>query len=204
MLPSAFRPERRGARTDAAPSGGRDREVTPDGFRAGGGPAANRRTHAAPGRENQGMERSHLSPSNAVTPARSEDFQVPPTSGDEGGRSVLIVDDEPDVGQLVADVLNEEGWDATTVCSTQEALQLLRSHSYRLVIADLLMPDGGGRRIMEEISTLQRAVPVLIISGTIGLGKDSICEMGAVHCLAKPFTINQIIEAAAEAAGLQG
>jgi two-component system cell cycle sensor histidine kinase/response regulator CckA len=145
-----------------------------------------------------------LSPSNAVTPDRSEDFQVPPTSGDEGGRSVLIVDDEPDVGQLVADVLNEEGWDATTVCSTQEALQLLRSHSYRLVIADLLMPDGGGRRIMEEISTLQRAVPVLIISGTIGLGKDSICEMGAVHCLAKPFTINQIIEAAAEAAGLQG
>lgn len=149
------------------------------------------------------MERSHLSPSNAVTPDRNEDAQIPPTSKDAGRRSVLIVDDEPDVGQLVADVLNEEGWEATTVCSTHEALQLLRSQSYRLVIADLLMPDGGGRRIMEEISTLPRAVPVLIISGTIDLGKDSIMQMGAVQCLAKPFTINQIIEAAAKAAGLE-
>lgn len=132
----------------------------------------------------------------------SADGRHSQTQDPQTDRRVLIVDDDPDVAQLVADVLGEEGWNTVTTHSTHDALELLHSECYSLVIADLLMPDGGGRRLLEENRSMAQSAPVLIMSGTIDIGGQSVESLGAAHCLSKPFTINRLIHAANAAAGL--
>jgi len=134
-----------------------------------------------------------------VSPADERHLQ---TDAPQVDRRVLIVDDDPDVAQLVADVLGEEGWSTVTTHSTHDALELLHAECYSLVIADLLMPDGGGRRLLEENRSMEQSAPVLIMSGTIDIGGQSVTSLGAAHCLSKPFTINRLIDAANHAAGL--
>ncbi len=85
---------------------------------------------------------------------RPDTVAEPAEAGDSttGGLSVLVVDDETEVGELIAEVLSRDGYQVTTAASGTEALKELSKSSFSLVLSDLKMPDMDGRKLFEQVS----------------------------------------------------
>jgi CheY-like chemotaxis protein len=85
---------------------------------------------------------------------------------------VMIVDDEKDVLSSVARVINSMGHDTTSVTSGEEALRLLKTKKYDLVLLDLLMPQMKGDEVLQKIKTNPKIKNTKVAMMTI-LDKDS-------------------------------
>ncbi len=87
-----------------------------------------------------------------------------------GSRRVLVVDDDRDLCDLLADFLSEEGYDVTRAYAGQDAIDSARASTPDAVLLDLLLPDVSGvavgRALRDAPST--RDVPIVIISGDRG------------------------------------
>lgn len=107
---------------------------------------------------------------------------------------ILVVDDEPIVGQLFKDSLSETGYQVTTTLSSLEALELLNTRHFALIFLDLLMPELDGAELFRRIRQIDKKVPVAIITGY----PDSdmmrrAMEHGPFTVLKKPFTSDDIL-----------
>lgn len=78
---------------------------------------------------------------------------------------ILVVDDEKNVCILLSEFFNKEGHDVKSVCSGKEAIKLLKSERFDLVLCDLVMPDVGGREVIKMINTLDKRPRVGLITG---------------------------------------
>lgn len=72
-------------------------------------------------------------------------------SGAAQGR-ILVVDDEPDVAELIREILRKDGFAVDSADSAEAALALVRNHSYTLILTDLNMPGMGGRGFYEVVA----------------------------------------------------
>jgi DNA-binding response OmpR family regulator len=115
--------------------------------------------------------------------------KVPPPTG-----NVLIVEDDPDVREMLAALLVTEGFYAVAAEDGLEALHLLRAVRHRapqipcLILLDLMMPRLSGnefRRAQLGDPTVA-AVPVAVMSGAVDL-EQRAQSLGAVATLAKPI-----------------
>jgi signal transduction histidine kinase/CheY-like chemotaxis protein len=70
-----------------------------------------------------------------------------------GPNRVLIVDDEEDVAELIAEILNKDGFSVQTAASGAEALKHLKSISYDIVLSDVNMPEMNGAALFQVLST---------------------------------------------------
>ena len=68
------------------------------------------------------------------------------------GHAVLVVDDEPAVGELIAEVLSRDGYRVTMARSGVEALRQLADDRFAVVLSDLKMPDMDGRKLFSEVA----------------------------------------------------
>jgi CheY-like chemotaxis protein len=73
------------------------------------------------------------------------------------GLACLVVDDERDVRELIADVLRRDGFKVVAAASGEEALKQLRRRSFALILSDLKMPNMDGRRLFKHISDFHPA-----------------------------------------------
>lgn len=110
-------------------------------------------------------------------------------------RDILVIDDEPLVGQLFKDSLDESDFKVTVVLNGNEALELLKSkkRKYGLIFLDLFLPDYNGVELFSRIRQLGNNIPVIIITGY----PDSelmarAMEYGLVTVLKKPFNSDDI------------
>lgn len=106
--------------------------------------------------------------------------------------SVLIVDDEIDIREAVAELLAEEGYAVLAAASGVEALKKLREHHPAVVLLDLMMPGMNGwefRAVQKGDPDLSR-IPVIVLSA---LGRSS--GVDAEGYLQKPFEIQQLLDA---------
>jgi CheY-like chemotaxis protein len=113
-------------------------------------------------------------------------------------RQILIVDDDPDVRDAVADVLIDEGYGVTGVSSGREALLHLRDHMLpSLILLDMMMPEMDGWLLRQELkkSPDLASIPVVILSGH-GDVRDAALALGAVDYLRKPLRIDSLLEIA--------
>lgn len=111
-------------------------------------------------------------------------------------RSALIVDDERDIRELVADILRDEGYETRLAANSDEALRAVRADPPMLVILDLWLKDSrmDGIGILRAIKSDYSEVPVVIISGhgNIELAVQAI-KTGAYDFIEKPFNIDQLL-----------
>lgn len=104
---------------------------------------------------------------------------------------VLIVEDEPDIGELIKFHLDREGFATRVIRSGREALEAIRREPPDAVVLDLMLPDVDGfeicRRMRWEDRT--RDVPILIVSAR-GEEADIVSglELGADDYVTKPFS----------------
>lgn len=116
--------------------------------------------------------------------------------------SVLVVDDQDQVRQLVRETLEEAGYEVDEARDGKEGIEQYRAKSPDLVIMDILMPDQDG---LEAILTIRREFPntrVIAMTGasdTIGvLNFLDVAKMfGARRTLQKPFELKALLDAVA-------
>ena len=105
--------------------------------------------------------------------------------------ALLVVDDNEDNRYVLSQQLNIQGYDNITIATNgHEALNILRSKSFDLVLLDIMMPDLNGYEVLERMrsSPELRNIPVIMISGIGELDSVVRCiELGAEDYLPKPF-----------------
>jgi DNA-binding response OmpR family regulator len=115
-------------------------------------------------------------------------------------RKALVVEDEEDTGQILAELLRRWGFEPTVLNEGKPAVSWVRQHHPELVLLDLLLPDidGGGFSICEHLK-LERdtnLIPVIMITCLTG-HEDRIrgLQVGANRYLTKPFTATDLSKA---------
>jgi CheY-like chemotaxis protein len=105
---------------------------------------------------------------------------------------VLVVEDELRVAQLVAEVLEAEGYEVDTAGNGLLALEKIEEHDYDLILSDLRMPELDGLGLYRELERRQPALlsRFLFVSGTTEQPeyRNFLAET-AVPVLSKPFTL---------------
>jgi CheY-like chemotaxis protein len=113
-------------------------------------------------------------------------------------RTILVVDDDPDVREAISDVLVEEGYRVTGARNGREALEQLRDHTRpSLILLDMMMPEMDGWRFRMELKKLPElaSIPVVILSAH-GNVRDAALALGAADYLRKPLRIESLLEIA--------
>jgi len=107
--------------------------------------------------------------------------------------NVLIVDDEPMIRQMCAEVAEQSGLKATAVATAEEALNVLESSAIDILLTDLKLPESSGLELLSRAHNLypQIAVVVLTQYGTIDSAVEAT-RMGAVDYVTKPFRIEEL------------
>jgi signal transduction histidine kinase len=105
------------------------------------------------------------------------------------GRRILVVDDERDIADLIADQLNPLEVQTTIATSGEEALELLRSQHFDAVTLDVLMPGMDGFAVLREIrgDPELRSTPIVFVS--VFSGRD---ELAGEWTVAKPIDADEL------------
>src|SRR5205809_4963466 len=110
-----------------------------------------------------------------------------------GQPRVLLVDDEPDLLELLELTLSRMGLDTTRAESVAEAIRLLDSDSFDLCLTDMRLPDGPGLKVVEHINQKGLDLPVAVITA-YGSAENAVAALkaGAFDYLAKPVALEQL------------
>lgn len=128
------------------------------------------------------------------TERRAELEQVPPRGGTE---TILLADDEDFIRDLGQTFLSRAGYTVLTATSGPEALQLYLREGDRisLLILDLIMPEMGGDKCLDEILAINPDAKIVISSGAAIEGKKKeIMESGAKGFVSKPFRLREMLK----------
>lgn len=107
---------------------------------------------------------------------------------------VLVVDNEPDLLDLIKIHLEEAGMDVCLAQSGNNALQLLDAHSFDLIILDILMDDLNGFEVLKEIRSRKMSVPILLLSAIQETeSKVYGFNIGADDYITKPFSPAELV-----------
>jgi two-component system response regulator PilR (NtrC family) len=115
------------------------------------------------------------------------------TRKSRGQPKVLVIDDEPDLLELLELTLSRMGLDTTRAESVAEALRLLDRETFDLCLTDMRLPDGEGLRVVEHINQKGLDVPVAVITA-YGSAENAVAALkaGAFDYLAKPVALEQL------------
>ena len=122
---------------------------------------------------------------------------------------VLVVDDEADIRELVAAILQDDGYAVRTAQDSETALAAIRARKPSLVVLDIWMKGGGldGLELLDVVKTLDADLPVIMISGHGNIETAvSAIKRGAYDFLEKPFKSDRLlllVDRALEAANLR-
>jgi len=109
---------------------------------------------------------------------------------------VLVVDDDPGMTQLVAELLLEWGCESVTAGSVDQALAILTGRGIDLVLSDLHMPRRNGFDLLRSVRETWPAMPVVLFSSfPAPETKKQAMDAGARGFLAKPFSGRALREA---------
>ena len=109
------------------------------------------------------------------------------------GASVLVVDDEPDIRELLELTLVKMGLDVESVGSIAEAKERLKSDRYDLCLTDMRLADGEGLELVRHIAGLGADLPVAVITAH-GSTENAVAALkaGAFDYVSKPVGLEQL------------
>lgn len=112
--------------------------------------------------------------------------------------SILVIDDDPDMREILTEILAEEGYRVAGARNGREALEYLR-HETRpsLILLDIMMPEMDGWRFRREQQKQPElaSIPVVLLSAH-GSVRDAALALGAADYLRKPLRVETLLEVA--------
>ncbi len=104
----------------------------------------------------------------------------------------LIIDDEPDILELLKQILEINNCETISCLRGKDSIELVKNNYFNAVFLDLLMPDMDGLEILKEIKRINKKITVILVSGKVELEIDELKKLGAGALIRKPFNLNEI------------
>jgi len=109
---------------------------------------------------------------------------------------ILVVDNEPDIVDLVKSILENYGFHVTTANSGRECLEKIEKEKPDLVLLDIMMPDISGWEVYRKIREGDKEMKIAFVS-IIEVSperRDSLMKEGLSDYITKPFTKSELVE----------
>lgn len=115
-------------------------------------------------------------------------------------KTILIIDDEPDICRSMSDIFKDEGYNVITAEDGNEALSHLEKVTPDLIFLDIWLPDSDGLKLLPGIKKEHPQVPVIMISGhgTIETAVQAT-KLGAFDFIEKPLSLDKLVITASNA-----
>ncbi len=106
---------------------------------------------------------------------------------------ILVIDDEPDIRQLLAITLSRMDYSPVCVENINEAFKALKEHEFQLCLTDLKLPDGSGLLVVEKIQNEFPLLPVIVITahGSMDIAISAM-KYGAFDFINKPVDLQHL------------
>jgi CheY-like chemotaxis protein len=107
---------------------------------------------------------------------------------------ILIVDDDPAIIEMIAELLKYEGYNVVTCQGGREAIALARTDPPALILLDLMMPEMSGWQVIATLRASQqtKALPIVLLSARRDLAATAQ-ELGVADYLEKPFDLDALL-----------
>ena len=113
---------------------------------------------------------------------------------------ILVVEDDDDMRESLGRILGRAGYQVQVARDGSEAITVLQTQPFHLVLTDLVMPRMGGLELLREIRRRERDVPVVFLTA---FGKPATfaeaMDLGAVGFITKPFHAHSLLAVIREA-----
>jgi CheY-like chemotaxis protein len=143
---------------------------------------------------------AHLNTSPSGRPESGVTYVEPPsvsaTSVAEAPKTLLVVDDDPAVRDLEAQILRLHGYTVLEADSAVEAMRVAASTwAIHLLITDFAMPEVDGLELTRRFRAAYPSIPVLMVSGSLPLLRERTDpDLDHVELLAKPFLFKELLQ----------
>ena len=108
---------------------------------------------------------------------------------------VLLVDDERDFLDIMAERIRARGMAVSTATSAEEAAKIVEKGSYDIVIMDFMMPAMDGFTALKLLKDIQPEIQVILLTGDATADKCSeALKLGALDVIEKPADLNLLIQ----------
>ncbi len=114
----------------------------------------------------------------------------------ESNRNVLVIEDDKIMGQMVAEILDDAGFEVATATNGLIAFEKLQERPTDFVVLDILLPEMNGFEIYTKLQENPQTsdIPVLIITAWADERHlERASQLGIRHFLAKPFTEDELL-----------
>lgn len=106
---------------------------------------------------------------------------------------ILIIEDEPSLRELIQRSLEKERYVVEAAADFQSGLRKIEDYDYDCVLLDIMLPDGNGLNLLEQLKKMRKRENVIIISGKDSLDDKVLgLELGADDYLPKPFHLAEL------------
>ena len=109
--------------------------------------------------------------------------------------NIMIIDDEKNFTDILFRRFDRKGYKNVDIFNSgKDALLKFKEKNYDIVLLDLVLPGMNGEEIFEEIKKINPYIPIIIISGKVGLEEDNFRGKGAYAFFQKPFDFEDLFE----------
>jgi CheY-like chemotaxis protein len=111
-------------------------------------------------------------------------------------RTIMVVDDNPDIITIVKTILEGKGYHVLSASSGQELLNLLADRKPDLIILDIMMPEMDGLEVLGRLKAITETASIPVILLTAKVQYEDVLggyKLGADYYITKPFTSTQLV-----------
>ena len=110
------------------------------------------------------------------------------------GLKILLIDDEPQLVNIMQRIFSINKINVTGCLTGELAIEKILKYEYDIIFIDMLLPDMNGEEIFNQIKKSKPDLPVVFISGQIGIEKERLLKLGATAFVQKPFNFSEVLE----------
>ena len=116
---------------------------------------------------------------------------------------ILVVEDDKAVRDLLETVLLTEGFSVATARDGLEGLLKLKMSHPVAIVLDIMMPDVGGLRVLDELAEDHAGVPVIVVTGKPQAADEARDRLGPENVFDKPFDVDELVARLRQVAGIE-
>jgi DNA-binding NtrC family response regulator len=117
---------------------------------------------------------------------------------------VLLVDDEKDFLDIMAERMTARGMEVSTTTSAENALKMVQTESYDALIMDLMMPEMDGFKALKMLKDLRPDISIILLTANVPEEKCiEAIKLGAMDVIEKPADLNLLTQKIEEAKALK-
>ena len=91
-------------------------------------------------------------------------------------KSLLFVDDEEEILEILVDLFSDEGYDLLTATKATEAMEIINDQSVDFVLSDLKLPDSSGTELLNQVREIHPDTIRVLTSGYLDIKFGSVTE----------------------------